>query len=349
MCSSDLNAIFIAVAFLGWFCFSSAVFAASKSTPPTAAQVQLFSAVSRGNLNSVRKLMDTGANANFNVEGLTPLMLAKTQEMVKLLAASGADVNARSKLFRQSVLMFAAGSAKPEVVKALIDAGADVNAKDTESGWTALSVAVSMKKVKIARLLIKAGADPNKGLVFDMPMLSFAAMSGNAQLTQVLIEGGADVNRRNKQGATALMTAVSTRKKEIAKLLIDAGADTNAHTQSTKGGNETQRNQTDSSAMDIAKASGDSEIAKMLKNAGAKESEKAPEPDYTKPNPPAMYSLPCSISGSPPPQGRAFSCSRMDQVADSGVETVIYSRALFAGKHSIPMKNRCEEIGRAHV
>jgi len=319
--------------------------AAGVSDTATPAQKDFFTAVQKGQMQRVMALIAEGVDVNFSIDGMPPLVVAQDPEMVRLLARAGADVNGRAELFKQSILQSAVTTKKPLVVKALIEAGAAVDAVDENTGMTALSNAVLLNETKMMRILIDAGADPNDGLVLDMPLLTYAAMAGKTDIMQMLIEAGADVNAQNKQGATPLMAAVATRKTEAAKLLIEAGADVDARTKPDK---KNRGSKTGRTAMDVARVTGDEGMMKVLEKSGAQESDKPPEPDPNSPNAPGLYSLPCNISGSPPPQGREFSCSSIDQVADSGIQTITSSRALFAGKHLVPMKERCQvDLGQS--
>ena len=237
--------------------------------------------------------------------------------------------------------MFVVSQGKVDAVKALIEAGADVNAKDEASGISVLATAIMVNrpKIKIIKTLIDAGADPNNGQVLGMSLMNFAVMKGKIDILQALIAGGADINARSKQGATPLMVAVSSRKTEVAKFLIDAGADVNG---SDSTGASKKNRKSSGTTMDMAMLTGDSEMMAMLKKEEVKESDKPPEPDTEKPNPPRIYSLPCKLTGSPPPQGKHFSCSAVGDIAESGVEVSTLSQAFFAGKHAVPRKNGCQ-------
>ncbi|OGU76818.1 MAG: hypothetical protein A2V93_00670 [Ignavibacteria bacterium RBG_16_34_14] len=77
-------------------------------------------------------------------------------EIVTLLLAKGADVNAKSKK-GISALTIAARSGRTEIVTLLLAKGADVNANDNK-GWTALMEAVQIGNTNTVDILEKAGA-----------------------------------------------------------------------------------------------------------------------------------------------------------------------------------------------
>jgi len=91
----------------------------------------------------------------------TVLMLAVSvgySDIVSLLLAKGADVNARD-IDGHTALMTAAMLAPADVVSQLLAKGADVNAK-SNNGETALMRASSFRRSDVVDLLKKAGARP---------------------------------------------------------------------------------------------------------------------------------------------------------------------------------------------
>src|SRR4029450_214350 len=84
---------------------------------------------------------------------------AGNPELVKLLAARGANVNAAEKRKGQTALMWAAAEAHSDVVETLIALGADVKAASTD-GFTALAFAAIKNDDKSVRSLVASGADP---------------------------------------------------------------------------------------------------------------------------------------------------------------------------------------------
>lgn len=125
----------------------------------------LHTAVQENKLDLVQRLLDHGAEPNFEVSEfaanadapLVPLMRAKSPEMVDLLCNNGADV--QKCLWHQDML------ANPEVTQAFLDRGLNPNARtqaqymetdERAPGESALHLA---QDPEVARRLVLAGAD----------------------------------------------------------------------------------------------------------------------------------------------------------------------------------------------
>jgi|GEM_PF-3637813 len=105
--------------------------------------VELLQAAKSGDCEAVRRALDSGANVNCTTDdGWTPLLEAVVHGpgIVQRLLDAGADPNIASK-YGYTPLMRAAGRDTVEVVKLLIAAGADVEARD-EKGFSARDLAL---------------------------------------------------------------------------------------------------------------------------------------------------------------------------------------------------------------
>lgn len=266
----------------------------------------LLGAAKRGDVALAQAVLEAGIDPNSMERSpgrrrrdKTVLILAAEQghlEMVKLLVASGADVDLSDrpgKRFGKTPLMYAADYGHSEVVKFLLSSGATVDAQD-KRGQTALFYAVvsDTANPESVEALLKNGADPHKKNWDDTPfeiaayvdgkiaklvleadrdnedspkrraaraeMLDAAAYDGNAALVRSLIQEGIDVNQPAEEGdSTPLMTAAMAGKETIVQLLIAAGADVN------KG--------SDSGETALIKAAywGHIDVVKLLISAGA--------------------------------------------------------------------------------
>ena len=124
----------------------------------------LIWAANRGNVDSVRLLIDRGVPIDYAApfDGITALITAAANgnsETVRLLVNRGARVELRMKN-GANALIEAAKRNHAETVDVLItNGGADVNARDETSGYSAVTWAASRGHIETVRLLISRGVD----------------------------------------------------------------------------------------------------------------------------------------------------------------------------------------------
>lgn len=180
----------------------------------------LLSAARAGKLESVRELIDYGAdpNADFRKSIITEEGSGMT------LQHSGSE----------TVLIAAAKSGRPEVIREILRYHPDVNARDRE-GKTALFVLgdgggdhEEDDLIECVQLLVQAGADVNA-----------RDQEGNTPLHEIyyatvdeeLIKLGANVNARNNDGETPIFTNVGN---DVIALFVEHGADLNIRNKEDK-------------------------------------------------------------------------------------------------------------------
>jgi ankyrin repeat protein len=205
--------------------------------------------------------------------GLTPLQFAVREgsmETVKVLVDAGADVNQRSE-FGWTALLVATQNRYYKIGVFLLDHGADPNIAN-EGGWTPLYIATDNRNIEggdyptrkpdmdhldYIKRLFAAHADPNLRMrsstetrtIFThqwlleegaTPFLR-AAQSGDIVLLKLLLEHGADPKITTDYNVTPLMVASGIgwvqgvtyewspqQTLETVKMLLDLGADVNA-------------------------------------------------------------------------------------------------------------------------
>jgi ankyrin repeat protein len=240
-----------------------------------------------GGPDVLRLLLERGADPDGRLDGVakgeTPLITLSSQgmkshinwsrepdfqarawarglEMIRILIAHGADLEARDQAGGRTALMLAAEEAREDVIRVLLDAGAKVDARDDRDGRTALHWAAHEGRAGAAGLLLAAGADilaedadgrtpedlarrgrheelarelhPRAG---DRPRpgrsiakcLREAVEAGDAEAIRKLLTSGADVNTRLTGGKTPLLFAVEQGYVHTAEMLLAAGADPN--------------------------------------------------------------------------------------------------------------------------
>ncbi len=163
--------VLLVALFLGAFCFtaSSQAQAAKAKEDPAEAEIAgqeiknapLHGAAGDGDLEQVKKLLET------------------------------ADVNGRDSL-GSTPLMFAASKGQLDVVTILIDKKADVNAKNSD-GLTALMFASMEGSLPVVKLLLEKGAEPemNAPDKIGKNALSYAKTEGRKEVADLLSSKGA--------------------------------------------------------------------------------------------------------------------------------------------------------------
>jgi ankyrin repeat protein len=216
----------------------------------------LYGAVLRGDLDAVRRLVEEGVDVNQDIgDGVTPLHAAASSEsehaleIVKILLAHGADVNAKVKSddpadgrmhidegftplhHAVGVQMFDEDleiRSNKAVVELLLNHGAKVNEKDAY-GYTPLFATVFPGSPDVMELLIEHGADVNvKNGEDGGTVLHEAVYYGPLDIIAMLIAHGANVSARDFYGETPLHRAALGRYQDVVDYLVKHGADLHA-------------------------------------------------------------------------------------------------------------------------
>ena len=197
-------------------------------------QEALIVALSSGKLNSVRRLLEAGADTSTLLsEGPEVLMDAvriQNVAMVKLLLEYRIDLEKARDSDLNSVLNKAvsnhSGKADDDtIMKALVNRGSDLSTSNYYH-YTPLYTAAISDKVKVARYLLSKGAKINiKGGDEGGPLI-LACFKASLEMVKLLCEHGADTNITD-QGLcgtplqAALLRAPSQEKGRILKYLLE--------------------------------------------------------------------------------------------------------------------------------
>jgi len=165
-------------------------------------KTELMYAAEKGELESVKHLIETGAKVDERDQnGRTPLIYTTRgieckMPVLRALISAGANLDSRDKTDKTALIWAAGGgSGCVESLEILIAAGADVNTK-TDLGETPLMAAV----------------------------LGVADETTAMDIVKTLIAAGADINARDSKGDTALSIAMRIGRSDIAKLLTESSA-----------------------------------------------------------------------------------------------------------------------------
>ncbi|VUC31548.1 unnamed protein product [Clonostachys rosea] len=185
-------------------------------------------AVEGGNEAALRVLLHYGhGDINYN-RTFTPLFSAVTKgrlEIVQLLLETGkADTSVRDSNTR-TPLYWAAEKGDAEMTRVLlVVGGADPNSRDY-FGRTPLSVATAKGHMEVVRILLDTGhASPDMLNCASQSPLHLAASEGHVEITRLLLSRGfASPDLRDREKRTPLSEAAANGRIEVVKLLLETG------------------------------------------------------------------------------------------------------------------------------
>jgi ankyrin repeat protein len=195
----------------------------------TAADVAFQHEVHRGQTRMTRYLVGHGAGLDPNapvMRGIGKLDFAVSSgnvDMVRLLLELGADANAQT-AYPLSPLFNASYKGDREIVRLLLDAGADVNAPSYE-GMPPIAGAVARGHADIVSLLLDRGAkldvtDERTG----RRLLHLAVLSGSLDVVDQLVTRGAPLNATDNDGRTPLYYSARYGHRHVYDRLLEGGA-----------------------------------------------------------------------------------------------------------------------------
>lgn len=161
--------------------------------------------------------------------GRTPLHYAcerDNAEIVRLLLAAGANVEAETRGDTRRPIHLAAASGSVETIGVLYQHGVLMDARDS-AGHRPLLNACYHGHVDVVKTFLSLNQPLTlllkDGIHHDSP-LCVAAKAGRVEVVDLLVRRGASVTQRDRHGFTALRYASHYGYPEIVKLLLDAGA-----------------------------------------------------------------------------------------------------------------------------
>lgn len=191
-----------------------------------AGRTPLFLAVSSGNLDMVRLLVEYGAAVRVGDNNLrAPIHFANwagNKAMIDLLLEKGAVVDTRA-IGGATPLIHASLNDQFEMSRFLIERGADINVQ-CNSLTTPLYFAVLNDNKSYYEYLLQAGAEVDTPDFLDRTPLAVAVRDGNAFMVQSLIQNGADPGRKDPAtGRSLIHLAAIEGHADVLEILLQAG------------------------------------------------------------------------------------------------------------------------------
>ena len=193
-------------------------------------ETALYVAARKGQAESVARLLERGANPNWQSaeSGRTPLHaaihLGGNLATVKALIDAGANAHLKDWDGGNTLHQAAQSNVSTEMLKYLLRFEFNVHDK-TNSGSTPIIFSGASANPRIAEMLLDRGATPNDMDNYQYTALLYAADRGNFETAKVLVERGARVNTVGMDGNTALTMACRRSNYDIARLLLEHDAD----------------------------------------------------------------------------------------------------------------------------
>ena len=171
--------------------------------------VKFFEAIKNNNLESVKFLLEQGANLHAGDDYALKLAAINGYlELVKYLLEQGANLHAEN----DDALRSAAVSGHLEVVKYLLEQGANLHAVNDD----ALQLAAHNGHLKVVKHLLEQGANLH---VVNNWALRWAAHKGHLNVVKCLLEHGADSNLVSEEMLIKLFTSYDLKiRKNIPRL-----------------------------------------------------------------------------------------------------------------------------------
>ncbi|MCX6877442.1 MAG: ankyrin repeat domain-containing protein [Verrucomicrobia bacterium] len=189
----------------------------------------LHAAVGFPNIKAVEYLLEQRADPEAtSALGVRPLHHAAAMgnpEVVKVLIAHMADVNAAQVPLGTRPLHFAVFGGNVATIRLLLDHGAEVNAVDN-NGQPALHAATWSDE--IFNLLLERGANPKLEQSDGTTTLHKACQEGSSTLVTKLLQLHPDLEACDEDYFTPLLNAAEAGRVDLLKLLVAAGANLKA-------------------------------------------------------------------------------------------------------------------------
>ena len=176
----------------------------------------------------VRLLVNAADTCCADNSGVTPLHLAQTEGIARLLLENGALPNMKTS-DGQTPLQFACHCGFESVASILLDHGADIEAMADDNLIRPLHIlSTSPKNMSMLRMLLNRGAKCDSTPRNGTTALHMASLKDLPLVVEALLESGANTEARDRHGRTPLHSAVLTSHEESIRALLKGKADINS-------------------------------------------------------------------------------------------------------------------------
>src|SRR6185312_8170763 len=193
----------------------------------------LAEAVSEGDIETIRSLLDDGADVRYVrphgytamidvMHGRSILEDSQLLPVLQLLIDRGADLDAVSD-YGESALSVSSRVGRFDAVRLLLDAGADPKPLK----WTPLLRAVALGSTSEVESQIRAGAGLEDRDRWGRTAWLLSLQTGDLTKAELLLAAGADRKMRGRCGKTTLMYAIGNSDTVMLRWLLDRGVDPN--------------------------------------------------------------------------------------------------------------------------
>ncbi|CCM05821.1 uncharacterized protein FIBRA_08055 [Fibroporia radiculosa] len=199
---------------------------------PEASTANIFLAAQRGDVNTIRELIESGnAKATDRDEqNITPLHWAAINAQVaacRYLLEQGAEVDALGGDLVATPMQWAARNGYLYVIQLLIAHNADPTITDAQ-GYNTLHLVTHSSSVMPLLYLLHQPINVDSRDSQGHTSLMWAAYQGDALSVDLLLKNGANANTVDDAGLTPLHWAVVRGNRVCIRRLIESGADINA-------------------------------------------------------------------------------------------------------------------------
>ena len=208
----------------------------------------LFTAVRFNRINIFKKLLDNGANPQFqNINGDTLIDVAQlmhASDALEILKQKGENTQQTIKEpkpekraprhfkgAKSQTIEDAADLVKEDDINKLKEMinSSDILNQQMFDEYTLLHVAAESNAIKCMSFLIETGLNVNaQTKTFKETPLQMAAAEGNQECVDMLIAAGADVNLENAEGENALFASIRSQNVNIFENILNHGVDPNS-------------------------------------------------------------------------------------------------------------------------